>query len=168
MIKGSRKKDIVPKLEEIQILNTSCSNSNIPVVIPSTSFIGQILIKTIPYPLNQNNQFIIILYQDNLFDFIFCLFILEHGMSHGHSHGISISHNRLSTLVCDDPNENDEAYRSSLPPSPPQIKRSHGHSHDASQMNMRGVFLHVLSDALGSVIVIISAAIITWTDWEYK
>nr|CAI5847166.1 unnamed protein product [Callosobruchus analis] len=35
-------------------------------------------------------------------------------------------------------------------------------------MNMRGVFLHVLSDALGSVIVIISALVFWLTDWEYK
>ena len=46
----------------------------------------------------------------------------------------------------------------------------HGHSHGggASQMNMRGVFLHVMADALGSVIVIISAVIMWKTDWEYK
>ncbi len=37
---------------------------------------------------------------------------------------------------------------------------AHGHSHDAGQMNMRGAFLHVLSDALGSVIVVISALVI--------
>ncbi|XP_063992354.1 proton-coupled zinc antiporter SLC30A1 isoform X2 [Diachasmimorpha longicaudata] len=92
---------------------------------------------------------------------------VEHGSSHGHSHSSSRSHNRLSTLVCDD-NENDEAYRPSSPPPPPPppIKKSHGHSHDPSQMNMRGVFLHVLSDALGSVIVIISAAIVQFTTWE--
>ena len=33
---------------------------------------------------------------------------------------------------------------------------------------MKGVFLHVLADALGSVVVIISALIIWLTDWEYK
>ena len=62
----------------------------------------------------------------------------------------------------------------------------HGHSHlavtsdddakeggggpakHASQMNMRGVFLHVLADALGSVVVIISALIMWLTEWEYK
>ena len=38
----------------------------------------------------------------------------------------------------------------------------------AAQMNMRGVFLHVLADALGSVVVIISALIMWLTDWEYK
>ena len=31
-----------------------------------------------------------------------------------------------------------------------------------------GVFLHVMADALGSVIVIISAVIMWQTDWEYK
>ena len=37
-----------------------------------------------------------------------------------------------------------------------------------SQMNIRGVFLHVLADALGSVVVLISASVIWLTDWEYK
>lgn len=38
-----------------------------------------------------------------------------------------------------------------------------------SQLNMRGVFLHVLGDALGSVIVIISALLIWFVeaDWKY-
>ncbi|XP_046573837.1 zinc transporter 1-like [Haliotis rubra] len=38
-----------------------------------------------------------------------------------------------------------------------------------SQLNMRGVFLHVLGDALGSVIVIISALVIWFVegDWKY-
>lgn len=38
----------------------------------------------------------------------------------------------------------------------------------ASQMNMRGVFLHVLADALGSVIVCASACVIMFTDFQYK
>ena len=35
-------------------------------------------------------------------------------------------------------------------------------------MNMRGVFLHVMADALGSVVVIISALIMWLTEWKYK
>ena len=35
-------------------------------------------------------------------------------------------------------------------------------------MNMHGVFLHLLADALGSVIVIASALIIWLTDWEFE
>lgn len=38
----------------------------------------------------------------------------------------------------------------------------------SGQMNMRGVFLHVLADALGSVIVCISASIIIFTEWKIK
>lgn len=53
----------------------------------------------------------------------------------------------------------------------PQMKKAasaHGHSHDSGQMNMRGAFLHVLSDALGSVIVVISALVVWLTEWEYR
>ncbi|KAL0273378.1 UNVERIFIED_CONTAM: hypothetical protein PYX00_006059 [Menopon gallinae] len=90
---------------------------------------------------------------------------------HGHSHsGLSRSHTRLGHLVgTDDINENDQNFK---PPPPPAIhekkKVSHGHSHhfdDGAQMNMRGVFLHVLADALGSVIVVVSALIVWLTDW---
>ncbi len=37
-----------------------------------------------------------------------------------------------------------------------------------SQMNIRGVFLHVLGDALGSVVVIVSALVVWLSDWEHK
>ena len=35
-------------------------------------------------------------------------------------------------------------------------------------MNITGVFLHVLADALGSVVVMISASVIAFTDWTYR
>lgn len=35
-------------------------------------------------------------------------------------------------------------------------------------MNMHGVFLHVLADALGSVIVIVSALVVLLTEWKFK
>ena len=59
----------------------------------------------------------------------------------------------------------------------PEHGHSHGggnHSHGdekkkpSAQLNMKGVFLHVLADALGSIVVIISALIIWLTDWEYR
>ena len=39
-----------------------------------------------------------------------------------------------------------------------------------TQLNMRAVFLHVLGDALGSVVVIISGILIKFldADWKYK
>lgn len=52
-----------------------------------------------------------------------------------------------------------------------------GHDHDqakqkrqatSNQMNMHGVFLHVMADALGSVIVMISAIVTIYTDWTIR
>ncbi len=40
--------------------------------------------------------------------------------------------------------------------------------HSGAQLNMRGVFLHVMADALGSVVVIISALIMWLTDWTWR
>ena len=98
-------------------------------------------------------------------------FFAEHGGHHGHSHGLTRNHSKLAQLADIDEDENGD-----LPPPveitvPPPVKAksgghghshgggSHGHSHSSAQMNMRGAFLHVLSDALGSVIVIISALV---------
>ena len=97
------------------------------------------------------------------------------GSSHGHSHGgskkspsakspptlppiPSTARGHLSSFVGDDDaGEADPALVDGRP-------RTAG----AQQMNMRGVFLHVLADAIGSVIVIISAVVIWKTDWEYR
>lgn len=110
--------------------------------------------------------------------------LAEHGGHHGHSHGLTRNHSKLAQLADIDEDENGD-----LPPppevTPPQpIKAksaggggghghshgggmSHGHSHSSAQMNMRGAFLHVLSDALGSVIVIISALVSHGEEEEY-
>ncbi|KAF5301441.1 hypothetical protein FQA39_LY02170 [Lamprigera yunnana] len=89
----------------------------------------------------------------------------EHG---SHSHGpIKSSRKRLSQLGVTDANENDASY--SAPTQNANAKHSHHtHGHEAGQMNMRGVFLHVLSDALGSFIVCISATVFLLTEWKYK
>ena len=42
------------------------------------------------------------------------------------------------------------------------------HRHTSTQMNMHGVFLHVMADALGSVIVMISALVVLYTDWSIR
>ncbi|XP_046665272.1 zinc/cadmium resistance protein [Homalodisca vitripennis] len=91
----------------------------------------------------------------------------EHG-GHGHSHGgIAHSHTRLTQLVsvgARDDNENDETFC-------PPMEKEHSHNGkipSADQMNMRGVFLHVLADALGSVIVIASATVVWLTNWKYR
>ena len=81
-------------------------------------------------------------------------------VGHGHSHGESTSEKSLNQ-------DNGHGYGHSH-----AKENGHGHSHgqnseDASSghsMNITGVFLHVLADALGSVVVIISAGVILATD----
>ncbi|KAJ5812287.1 hypothetical protein N7474_008588 [Penicillium riverlandense] len=50
-------------------------------------------------------------------------------------------------------------------PKPKSQKGGHGHGHD---LNMRGVFLHVMGDALGNIGVIASALIIWLTDYDWR
>lgn len=89
---------------------------------------------------------------------LFIFLNLAHG-GHGHSHGgISRSHTRLTQLVsagasANATDDNDNDHRFNVVPS------NHTHESSAGHMNMRGVFLHLLADALGSVIVIVSALV---------
>lgn len=84
----------------------------------------------------------------------------EHGGHHGHSHGgLSRPNTTLSQLNTDDNENNSFMYQNQEKPQIKKAASAHGHSHDSGHMNMRGAFLHVLSDALGSVIVVISALV---------
>ncbi|TMW52832.1 hypothetical protein DOY81_002099 [Sarcophaga bullata] len=98
-----------------------------------------------------------------------CL-LYEHGGHHGHSHGGGLrrNHSRLTELANVDDGENNDDFAYEKQKEKQIKKSSHGHSHDPGSMNMRGAFLHVLSDALGSIIVVISASIVWKTEWEYR
>jgi zinc transporter 1 len=105
-----------------------------------------------------------------------CLFH-EHG-GHGHSHGHTQdrgTHSHISALANRDGEEGEKNEQGNLTSVTVQGKHethSHGHSHgkedSTGNLNMRGVFLHVMADALGSVIVIISA-LVMWQapDWRF-
>ena len=58
------------------------------------------------------------------------------------------------------------AHKHKQPREPAQGGGGHGHSH--GDLNMRGVFLHVLGDALGNVGVIASALFIWLTDFSWR
>lgn len=130
-------------------------------------------------PIHEPKLIVIVGFIGLLVNLIGLLLFHDHG-GHAHSHGgMQRNHTRLTQLVsagasatATDDNENDERFQ----PPPPHYhendekktsSHSHAHSH-SGEMNMRGVFLHVMADALGSVIVIISAAIVWLTDWKYK
>ena len=50
-------------------------------------------------------------------------------------------------------------------PTEPSQTETGGKGED---LNIRGVFLHVMADALGSVVVMVSASVIWLTDWQYR
>lgn len=105
-----------------------------------------------------------------------CLFH-EHG-GHGHSHGGHThdrgTHSHISALATRDEEDEKNEQKDLTSVVVQGQNQQHGHSHSNAKdeatgnLNMRGVFLHVMADALGSVIVIISA-LIMWQapEWQF-
>jgi zinc transporter 1 len=89
--------------------------------------------------------------------------ILFRGHHHGHHHHHDHAHKH---------HKHDHSHEHH------QLNHSHSHSSHTdvndhsndhgNQMNMHGVFLHVMADALGSVIVMISAIVTMKTDWTIR
>lgn len=117
--------------------------------------------------------------------------LLLRGHAHGHSHGgHSHEQNDIKVIVTNPGDtsvvsiENSKEVLSLNPPEEDVKTESDSENEEvdvdvirgrqklksSAQLNMRGVFLHVLGDALGSVIVIISALLIMFVegDWKYK
>jgi len=88
---------------------------------------------------------------------------------HGHSHGDSHSHNSHDSHGH---SHNSHGHSHNSHGHSHGRKTSHGHSHGGSgtgasqKQILKGVFLHVLADTLGSVGVIISALLIRLFDWH--
>ena len=80
-------------------------------------------------------------------------------MGHGSSNFSKSSKRRKSSLA-NKPWHNDHAHEK------PDLGRSGHHNH--GDLNMRGVFLHVLGDALGNVGVILSALVIWLTSFSWR
>ncbi|XP_032310366.1 zinc transporter 1 [Drosophila ananassae] len=123
-------------------------------------------------PIHQPELLVIVGALGLLVNVIGLCLLYEHGGHHGHSHGggLTRNHSRLTELANmdeGDDEQNDYSYEKQKEKQPVK-KSSHGHSHDPGHMNMRGAFLHVLSDALGSIIVVISALVVWLTKWKYR
>lgn len=93
----------------------------------------------------------------------------SHGHDHGHDHGHSHSHDEKKHDHSHHSHSNDHDPHSPLSPlapatpSKPAHSHSHGHHHDNE--NMRGIFLHVLADTMGSAAVIVSTILIHFLGW---
>ncbi|XP_022126721.1 zinc transporter 1 isoform X2 [Pieris rapae] len=103
----------------------------------------------------------------------------EHGSSHGHTHGgvpppSNVRHltelvNSNADMALGHATTDNEETDEMVPPKVDKLpKKQAPKSTDPGHLNMKGVFLHVLSDALGSIIVVISALVVWLTEWDYR
>lgn len=90
-----------------------------------------------------------------------CLF-REHGHSHsrGHHHSLPTVEEVVLQGLEEDINDNRVGQPQQGQQQPPHAT--------GGQLNIRGVYLHILADALGSVVVIISSLVIWLTTWEQR
>ena len=93
-------------------------------------------------------------------------------VGHGHSHGGGGGSNKDKSESHEKSNGHGHSHEKET--SHGHSHGGHGHSHSSDKassghsMNITGVFLHVLADALGSVVVCITSLVIMLTDWEYR
>ena len=91
----------------------------------------------------------------------------HHGHDHihgGHDHGHSHVHNSKGE-ACDHDHDHNHDHASTTPLVVSSHSHSHtGHSHENE--NMRGIFLHVLADTMGSAAVIVSTLLIQYVGWS--
>lgn len=97
---------------------------------------------------------------------------------HGHAHNVSSKDQQELPVYDDVLGEEVKVermrYRSSLEMTEVEMEKKSKNEKkkpnivSEKQMNMYGVFLHILADALGSVIVIVSALIIWLTNWSFR
>jgi len=82
----------------------------------------------------------------------------EHEDDHGHNHG---AHGKQNGHI-----HGEHSHAGEDGHSHDEVEEHGGHSHGS--MNMRGVFLHVMGDALGNVGVIAAGLLIWLTTWQYR
>ncbi|KRY67257.1 Zinc transporter 5 [Trichinella pseudospiralis] len=82
----------------------------------------------------------------------------QHGHGHSHGHDRSVVNESSLVIMMHDHQQQQQQHDREL--NPP----AHCH-HSHSNANMRGVFLHVLADTLGSVAVILSTMLIHYFGW---
>ncbi|CAF1123198.1 unnamed protein product [Didymodactylos carnosus] len=90
----------------------------------------------------------------------------SHGGGSSHSHAGDSSHSHGGGSSHSHNNSHDHSHSHGHDHGHSHTETSHGHSHSlTNNANMKGVFLHVLADTLGSVGVIISSLLIQYFGW---
>lgn len=92
----------------------------------------------------------------------------HHHHGHDHSHGgHDQAHSHVHDSKRDTCNHDHDHDQTSTAPLAMKPSHSHGHSsHSHDNENMRGIFLHVLADTMGSAAVIVSTLLIQYVGWS--
>ena len=88
----------------------------------------------------------------------------DHSHDHGHSHDEK-KHDHDHSHSHHDHDHHDHAPLTPLLPATPATPAAHSHAHSHTNENMRGIFLHVLADTMGSAAVIVSTILIHFLGW---
>ncbi|CAF3400300.1 unnamed protein product [Rotaria socialis] len=90
----------------------------------------------------------------------------QHHHDHSHSHGAAHDHGHSHGAAHDHGHSHEDVHGHGDSHKAIESTSHHGHSHSLTgNANMKGVFLHVLADTLGSVGVIISSLLIQYFGW---
>lgn len=119
-----------------------------------------------PIVLQKTNELIIVSILGLLVNLV-GIFAFNHGHDHGHGHGHShgIGHSHETTEKHSHEHSHDDSHEHSH-------SHSHSNSHNDTQSqdgmndNMKGIFLHILADTLGSVGVVISTILTKIFHWD--
>jgi len=96
----------------------------------------------------------------------------HHGHSHGHSHGHAHSHASHNQPHVHDthnhahPHSKDNHHGQETSLTKVKSHDLHAHHHGHANENMAGIYLHILADTMGSVAVIISTLLTSYTGWS--
>ncbi|KAI5965864.1 MSC2 [Candida pseudojiufengensis] len=130
---------------------------------------GSILFEAIgrlfnPIHLQKTNELMVVSILGLLVNLV-GVFAFNHGHSHGHGHGHSHNHSHSHTL---DTHSHSHDHSHNHTHSSHQAELNEPNEDDKQKINdnMRGIFLHILADALGSVGVVISTLLTKIFNWQ--
>lgn len=142
------------------------TNGTLLIGISGTIFLEAIGRLSNPVHLQKTTELIVVSILGLLVNLV-GIFAFNHGHAHGHghSHGHSHSHD-TSEHHHEHSHGHEHPHSDNHHDSNDNLLKPKSDSHDHMNDNMRGIFLHIIADALGSVGVVISTILTKCIHWD--
>lgn len=152
-------------LKNFEIL-AGFTNGTLLIGISGTIFLEAIGRLSNPVHLQKTTELIVVSILGLLVNLV-GIFAFNHGHAHGHghSHGHSHSHD-TSEHHHEHSHGHEHPHSDNHHDSNDNLLKPKSDSHDHMNDNMRGIFLHIIADALGSVGVVISTILTKCIHWD--